>query len=502
MTVELIKSTNDRKQYKLLTLTNGLEVIMVSTSECSLQSTKAAASVAVQAGSFSDPMEAQGLAHYLEHMVFMGSTTYPVENYYDAYVQSHGGQCNALTEGEYTNYLFDISTEFFAIALDIFANALLYPLLAPSALTRELDSIESEFSMNLSNDGARLQQLLGVSCSPGHVLQKFSWGNEYSLKTMPQKANVDVIQLMREFHSTHYFPQNMKLVVVVPKPMDEIEAIIMASTFGKPLAVPAPTVQPQQALLSSMSFPLLPESFQKVYRIIPTRKNHTLLLSWQVPPIQKCYRTKSASYLGHLLGHEGPNSLLSELKLLGFSTGVSAGVTEGNVDNNSMFAIFNVTSVLTPKGLANWFTVVSVIFAYLRMLQREGPQEWIYQEIQDMNEIEFAYLEEQEEEEFAEALATEMLPYLARDRVDLLTSPHLFSQFDASEIASLTSLLTDPRTARIEILSSSFYIPGKTIEVEGEDPETEWSDCEGDDSSGDGEDDDGEEEDEDDEVKS
>ncbi|PRQ34772.1 putative nardilysin [Rosa chinensis] len=31
-------------------------------------------------GSFSDPMEAQGLAHFLEHMLFMGSTKFAVEN--------------------------------------------------------------------------------------------------------------------------------------------------------------------------------------------------------------------------------------------------------------------------------------------------------------------------------------------------------------------------------------------------------------------------------------
>lgn len=40
----------------------------------------------------------QGLSHYLEHMLFMGSEQFPDENDYDAYLQSHGGSANAFTE--------------------------------------------------------------------------------------------------------------------------------------------------------------------------------------------------------------------------------------------------------------------------------------------------------------------------------------------------------------------------------------------------------------------
>ena len=42
-------------------------------------------------GSFSDPDKLQGLAHFLEHMVFMGSSKYPDENSYDEFIQKNGG---------------------------------------------------------------------------------------------------------------------------------------------------------------------------------------------------------------------------------------------------------------------------------------------------------------------------------------------------------------------------------------------------------------------------
>ena len=50
----------------------------------------------------------KGLAHYLEHMLFMGSTKYPDENEYDSFISQRGGSSNAFTECEYTLYYFDV----------------------------------------------------------------------------------------------------------------------------------------------------------------------------------------------------------------------------------------------------------------------------------------------------------------------------------------------------------------------------------------------------------
>jgi nardilysin len=344
----------------------------------------------------------QGLAHFVEHMVFMGSSAYPVENHYDAFVHSHGGDCNAMTEGEHTVFQFNISKDHFGPGLDIFANCLLNPLLNADAMERELQAIESEFSLALSDDGARLQQLLGMSSSSDHVLRKFSWGNEYSLKTVPEQHKVDAHHMIRRFHATHYTPNRMKLVMVADCSLADLEGHLMSSAFshaldGSSRIDPALLLPQQEMMLSPFNLPLPVSSFQKLYRVIPTRKTHKLLLSWQLHSSLTSYKSKSVGYLGHLIGHEGEGSLLSELKRLEYSSSVSAGVSEGNMDNNTMFSVFNITVNLSSKGLANWFTVANVVFVYLHSLKEAGPQEWVYEELRQMADLSFTYLEEEEE---------------------------------------------------------------------------------------------------------
>ena len=64
---------------------------MESNEEKEIGVKKAAAALSVGVGSFADPEEAPGLAHFLEHMLFMGSKKYPDENEYEAYLTNHGG---------------------------------------------------------------------------------------------------------------------------------------------------------------------------------------------------------------------------------------------------------------------------------------------------------------------------------------------------------------------------------------------------------------------------
>ena len=118
------------------------------------------ASIAVNAGSFNDPKDRQGLAHFLEHMIFMGSEKYPDEDAYSEHISQNGGYCNAYTEFEWTNYQFQVSYSGLEKALDMAAANFTSPLLLEEAVEREINAVESEFKMCYSDDNVRRLQIL------------------------------------------------------------------------------------------------------------------------------------------------------------------------------------------------------------------------------------------------------------------------------------------------------------------------------------------------------
>ena len=164
----------------------------------------AAAAMIVGVGSLYDPPECQGMAHFLEHLLFMGSEKYPEENCYDAYMSKHGGHDNAYTENEHTVYHFEIPQEQLSGALDLFAQFFVKPLLKESSVERELKAIESEFMLAKNSDHSRLQQLMaytsGRKSFREHPASKFGWGNYHSLKTLPERDGHDPLKMLRTFY--------------------------------------------------------------------------------------------------------------------------------------------------------------------------------------------------------------------------------------------------------------------------------------------------------------
>lgn len=138
-------SPNDKRSYRHLTLGNRLDVLLVHDDETE----KSSACVDVRIGSMADPEEMPGLAHFLEHMLFLGTETYPVENAYSSFLNSHGGMSNAYTDQENTVYYFDVQNSAFEEALNMFSSFFTCPLFSETATGRETNAVDSENQKNL-----------------------------------------------------------------------------------------------------------------------------------------------------------------------------------------------------------------------------------------------------------------------------------------------------------------------------------------------------------------
>ena len=103
----------DDRQYRQVTLPNQMSCLLVSDPATE----KSSACCDVNVGSMSDPEEMPGLAHFLEHMLFLGTERYPVENEYSSFLNSHGGFSNAYTSQENTVYYFDVQKDHLEVGI-------------------------------------------------------------------------------------------------------------------------------------------------------------------------------------------------------------------------------------------------------------------------------------------------------------------------------------------------------------------------------------------------
>ncbi|PIN02720.1 Nardilysin [Handroanthus impetiginosus] len=271
---------------------------------------KAAAALCVGMGSFADPYEAQGLAHFLEHMLFMGSTDFPDENEYDSFLSKHGGSSNAYTETEHTCYHFEVKREFLKGALTRFAQFFISPLVKADAMEREVLAVDSEFNQVLQSDSCRLQQLQCYTSAPGHPFNRFFWGNKKSLADAMEKGN-SLRDILLNLYHDNYYGGSMKLVVIGGETLDVLESWVL-ELFSK--VKKGLLVKPERGL----DIPIWKPG--KLYWLEAVKDVHILELSWTLPSLQKDYLKKAEDYLAHLLGHEGRGSLHFFLKARGWAT--------------------------------------------------------------------------------------------------------------------------------------------------------------------------------------
>src|SRR5690606_35904292 len=212
-------SPNDTRDYRHPVFENQLLVLLISdpTTE------RAAAFLDVKVGSGQDPTEYEGLAHFLEHMLFLGTEKYPQAGEYQSFISQHGGSHNAYTAYENTNYFFDIQPEHLEPALDRFSQQFVAPLFTAEYVEREKNAVHSEFSSGLRDDSRRFFSALKDIVNPAHPFAKFSVGN---LETLAERPGQTVRQAMLDFYERYYSANQMRLVIYGREDLDTLERIV------------------------------------------------------------------------------------------------------------------------------------------------------------------------------------------------------------------------------------------------------------------------------------
>lgn len=374
LTQSIAKSDSDHSEYRYLELPNQLRVLLVSDAKAD----KAAAALDVFVGSSHDPVERQGLAHFLEHMLFLGTDRYPQPDEYQAFISQHGGQHNAYTSFEHTNYFFDINPDAFDAALDRFSRFFVAPLFNAEYVEREKNAVHSEYKARIKNDFRRQFNVFGQVVNQQHPASKFSVGN---LDTLADREGSSVRDDLLTFYKQHYSANRMTLVVLAPASLDELESIVR-SRFE-----PVPNREIEQPVHGQPLF--VDGALPKLLSIQPVQELRELSVTIPLPAVYQYYREKPLSYLGNLIGHEGKGSLLSVLKEKGWAESLRAGEGLSDLSGSS----FDVTVGLTPAGYSNWQQVLELVFREIELVADQGVHEWRHREQGALADIQFRHKE-------------------------------------------------------------------------------------------------------------
>ncbi|XP_018401508.1 PREDICTED: insulin-degrading enzyme-like isoform X2 [Cyphomyrmex costatus] len=432
---DIIKSQSDDRLYRGLVLSNKMKVLLISDPTTD----KSAAAMNINVGYMSDPDDLPGLAHFCEHMLFLGTKKYPKENDYNIYLSQNGGMSNASTNLDHTTYYFDVTPEKLEGALDRFAQFFIAPLFTENLTELELNAINSEHEKNVANDSWRCDYL-DKSSARGHPFSKFGTGNRETLDIIPKQKDINVRNELLEFYEKYYSANIMSLSILSKESLDELENMVVdlfCEVRNKEIEVP---IWPEH--------PFKDEHFRTIWYIVPIKDIRNLGISFPLPDMRQHYRSAPEHYVSHLLGHEGKGSLLSALK----SKGWCNSLVSGKRPAARGFSIFNIIVDLTEEGIKHIEDVVLRVFQYINMLKLKGPIRWIYDEYRDIANMNFRFKEKSSPRNYVNLTVQALQEFPMNE---ILCAECIYPEWRPDLIEEIMTYLT-PQNVRIHVVGKAY----------------------------------------------
>ena len=232
----------------------------------------------------------EGMAHFLEHMIFKGSKNLK-EGEFDLKIESLGGSSNAATGLDDVHYHVLIAPEKIEKALNLLLELLLFPKIEDHSFEMEKEVVLEEISQNIDQpDEIIYMKLLKECCSP-HRYSRPILGDKKTIKNIIPKQ-------MKLFHKNHYIGKNCTLCIAGKVP-NEIYSIINNSKINQLEAITEKNETDNQI------------TFNKGYKkeFIPRLEGGRILKAWKLPPAKENLLILGAEIAATILC-EGRSSLI------------------------------------------------------------------------------------------------------------------------------------------------------------------------------------------------
>lgn len=221
------------RDLRALELPNGIFTLLISDPS----EDWASGALCVATGSHHDPNGIPGLAHFCEHMVFLGTKQFPGASYFLDVISKAGGDHNAFTCGEKTCFYFEVpmtSTKIGSLGIDlnkntdpselvfnhtlqVFANLFKSPTFNDSLCKQEAVVIDEEHALNVTDPEKILYHGMRLLANKEHPFSRFGTGNSDTLLHNPKSLRTNPKSALTDFFSHNYTPNRMALVIRGPQ---------------------------------------------------------------------------------------------------------------------------------------------------------------------------------------------------------------------------------------------------------------------------------------------
>ena len=342
MSIKIEKSENDTRDYKYLKLKNNLEIVIIK----DYNETLCGACLNVNIGSANESIP--GLAHFLEHMLFMGSKKYPYSNNFMSSINKSGGSTNAYTSNTNTNYYFVCSTDTYLSNLDIFGNFLVNPLLSKKYINKEISNVNSESNKNIvDNDWLQLE-IAKTLYYDDHPM------NHYRAGTIESLSHPNIYEKLKEFKKNFYTAERMSLVLFIN---DKINNSKLEELFTNTFSL-IPSNNKKEVIKFGP-----PLKGNQITEYIPFIDSHQLRLIFQVKT-NKNLINSPLPFIYYLLNLKSPGSLFDMLTVKKLITNLDCG----EIDELDDYTIFTIDCDLTDQGFKIYTKIYNLIKSYVDFL--------------------------------------------------------------------------------------------------------------------------------------
>ncbi len=219
------------------TLGNGMQVVVIPDHRAPVVTHM----VWYKVGAADEPKGKAGIAHFLEHLMFKGTSNHPVGEF-SQLVRANGGDENAFTTQDYTAYFQRIAKERLALVMELEADRMQNLVLTDENVLPELKVVQEERRERIENDpSGLLAEQLDAALYTAHPYGKpvIGWMTE-----VQQLTRQDAL----DFYAAHYEPGNAILVVAGDVTPDEVR-LLADRYYGvlknkRPLAERIRTIEP------------------------------------------------------------------------------------------------------------------------------------------------------------------------------------------------------------------------------------------------------------------